>query len=81
MLIVMVDGSIFLAAAATATTAAEGSFMSSVRAAIERVAPLEVIGALIAGCVIGYFVGRFFGADLMESKTFKYLSGKKRLRN
>lgn len=38
------------------------------------------IVSLLLGFGLGYWVGRFIGEDMMESKTFAYLTGKYRLR-
>lgn len=38
------------------------------------------IVALGIGFGLGYWVGKFIGEDLMENKTFSYLTGKYRLR-
>lgn len=38
------------------------------------------IAALVVGFGLGYWVGKFMGEDMMESKTFSYLTGKYRLR-
>ena len=64
----------FVAAAGT-------TIPEAVKSAIEGVAPIEAIAALLLGLVAGYFLGRFFGDDLAESRTFGYLSGKRRLRD
>jgi len=56
------------------------SALSSIRSAVEKVVPLPAIAALIVGLLIGYALGRFFGDDIAESRTFGYLSGKRRLR-
>lgn len=53
---------------------------NSLKSAVEKVVPLSAIAALIVGLLIGYALGRFFGDDLAESRTFGYLSGKRRLR-
>ncbi len=36
--------------------------------------------ALGVGFGLGYWVGKFIGEDMMENKTFSYLTGKYRLR-
>jgi membrane protein DedA with SNARE-associated domain len=54
--------------------------LNSIRGAVEKVVPLPALAALIVGLLIGYALGRFFGDDLAESRTFNYLSGKRRLR-
>lgn len=38
------------------------------------------IVALLVGFGLGYWAGKFIGEDMMESKTFNYLTGKYRLR-
>jgi predicted Na+-dependent transporter len=62
-------------AAAGGTTIPE-----AVKDAVKGV-PIEAVAALLLGLVAGYFLGRFFGDDLAESRTFGYLSGKRKLRD